>query len=696
MDRNKSLVDGIYEGSKAGMKYFSRVGSRVGLCATLLAAPLLVGREAYAVDTDRDGISDVTEISIGTDPNLADSDGDGYPDGLEHANRHLSLDPSDYEMPGVDHPAYFVEGQAELMESDSLNHRFMPTLSNDGKRLAYIKTDSNFENSGLYLVGDISNPNEALLAPINRFLLNQPCFGPNDEKVYFSDTSDGGATKNLFAYNLSERSLTQLTDLPDGQQMYDPTIVEFSRSSPVSLKSWMFLGTKNVVGETVSEITAYPIVSGSPDFNGGVSVIDIEGDLQGRERHPKLSGNGKYMIFNVGKSNTNRRTFVAGGIEDILAGTTSKIVKSDFGRAASADILHDGFHMPMGISPTGKVYFLAVDMNNTFDASVKDFSTSNFEIYIGSWSGSGGVGSSSRIPMEGNQLSGTVSIDGTQLIYSTDDDFTKSTMQNFSSANIGTLNRVPLKGSYSGNWFIEDPSGVRLDLTKGTSYSLPVERGDFNGTISMRSLSLPDRVRLDSDVEVVREFGPGGLVFDSSAAEGDGAALTSRYLDRDFTQEQEDAGIDVVRVEDNDTTTILENIRRDTVENTSTARMTGFSAYGVKSDSVNQADSDGDGLLDSEEIALGTDPNLRDTDGDGIGDGDEVYGTGDGNPRRWSSDPTLEDSNFDGVNDLESIRWNRDPMGPPVEVPVTSPLGLAALAGGIGLAGVGVLRRRKK
>ncbi|MCK5610427.1 hypothetical protein KAR91_51620, partial [Candidatus Pacearchaeota archaeon] len=85
-----------------------------------------------------------------------------------------------------------------------------------------------------------------------------------------------------------------------------------------------------------------------------------------------------------------------------------------------------------------------------------------------------------------------------------------------------------------------------------------------------------------------------------------------------------------------------------------------------------------------------------DTDGDGIGDGDEVYGTGDGNPRRWSSDPTLEDSNFDGVNDLESIRWNRDPMGPPVEVPVTSPLGLAALAGGIGLAGVGVLRRRKK
>jgi hypothetical protein len=33
---------------------------------------------------------------------------------------------------------------------------------------------------------------------------------------------------------------------------------------------------------------------------------------------------------------------------------------------------------------------------------------------------------------------------------------------------------------------------------------------------------------------------------------------------------------------------------------------------------------DGDGLLDVEEAALGTDPLNRDTDGDGFGDGEEV------------------------------------------------------------------------
>jgi len=37
------------------------------------------------------------------------------------------------------------------------------------------------------------------------------------------------------------------------------------------------------------------------------------------------------------------------------------------------------------------------------------------------------------------------------------------------------------------------------------------------------------------------------------------------------------------------------------------------------------ADSDGDGLTDAQEIALGTDPNNPDTDGDGFSDGVEVY-----------------------------------------------------------------------
>src|SRR5690606_22578545 len=40
-------------------------------------------------------------------------------------------------------------------------------------------------------------------------------------------------------------------------------------------------------------------------------------------------------------------------------------------------------------------------------------------------------------------------------------------------------------------------------------------------------------------------------------------------------------------------------------------------------------DTDGDGLLDTEEQELGTDPERADTDGDGLTDGEEVLGVDD-------------------------------------------------------------------
>ena len=55
-------------------------------------------------------------------------------------------------------------------------------------------------------------------------------------------------------------------------------------------------------------------------------------------------------------------------------------------------------------------------------------------------------------------------------------------------------------------------------------------------------------------------------------------------------------------------------------------------------------DTDGDGLTDSEEAALGTDPNNPDSDGDGINDGDEVAA---------GTDPTNADTDGDGVPDGE-------------------------------------------
>jgi hypothetical protein len=68
-------------------------------------------------------------------------------------------------------------------------------------------------------------------------------------------------------------------------------------------------------------------------------------------------------------------------------------------------------------------------------------------------------------------------------------------------------------------------------------------------------------------------------------------------------------------------------------------------------------DSDGDGLTNSEELTLGTDPFLADTDGDGLPDGDEV--------RIYRTDPLNPDTDGDGLSDGEEVlRYMTDPLNP--------------------------------
>jgi len=65
-------------------------------------------------------------------------------------------------------------------------------------------------------------------------------------------------------------------------------------------------------------------------------------------------------------------------------------------------------------------------------------------------------------------------------------------------------------------------------------------------------------------------------------------------------------------------------------------------------------DSDGDGLTDSEEAELGTDPGSEDSDGDGLSDGDEV--------NQHGTDPTSEDTDGDGYSDSDEVSAGSDPI----------------------------------
>ncbi len=75
-------------------------------------------------------------------------------------------------------------------------------------------------------------------------------------------------------------------------------------------------------------------------------------------------------------------------------------------------------------------------------------------------------------------------------------------------------------------------------------------------------------------------------------------------------------------------------------------------------------DTDGDGLDDSFEIAIGTDPALADTDGDGLNDGQELGYDGDGSYFNTVSDtdPLNNDTDGDGVNDGDEVTAGTDPL----------------------------------
>ena len=66
-----------------------------------------------------------------------------------------------------------------------------------------------------------------------------------------------------------------------------------------------------------------------------------------------------------------------------------------------------------------------------------------------------------------------------------------------------------------------------------------------------------------------------------------------------------------------------------------------------------EADTDGDGLDDGQELAIGTDPLSADTDGDGIGDWAEVAA---------GTDPTLADTDGDGLDDAEEATLGTNPL----------------------------------
>lgn len=96
--------------------------------------------------------------------------------------------------------------------------------------------------------------------------------------------------------------------------------------------------------------------------------------------------------------------------------------------------------------------------------------------------------------------------------------------------------------------------------------------------------------------------------------------------------------------------------RVDRTESTENADSWGSFTIGVQVYLFGHSDRDGDGMSDSFEESIGTDPLNPDTDGDGLTDDEEyeIYGT----------DPLKTDTDDDRLTDAEEVAKNTDPRKP--------------------------------
>ena len=232
------------------------------------------------------------------------------------------------------------------------------------------------------------------------------------------------------------------------------------------------------------------------------------------------------------------------------------------------------------------------------------------------------------------------------------------------------------------------PDNVEAQPTTG--YIAPADAFDANGVDTnypngfrpedTDTDTTPDYLDLDSDddgITDVLEAGQGSFVGTDTDADGlddgfddtpgndvnndldTGAIATDNEDNTDTTE------VDFREIGDNDGDGVLNST--EVANDTDPEDPCDYNVEDITLTITADVDCDGDGITDNDEIALGTDPKNPDTDGDGINDGQEVNDTTDplddcdsigGTPLETS------DCDNDGLTNLEEVTTETDPNNP--------------------------------
>ncbi len=395
-----------------------------------------------AIDSDGDGLTNSQETTLGTNPNLADTDGDGFLDGIEAANTNCN--PLNVDAPGM--------GAANTIYNFATTQNLTTgTTTNSlnpfwfiGGRIAYIESDANFANGGIYIknVNNVTQNRRELKTGLDA-QLRELTSTPRGAFVYFHDTLPNGKS-GIYKINRLNGNVTSA--VPTATQSLDYSIRNPSVAGKLKMVDrapdtdgdvWLLAETDNPTSST-GQIYAYKlqttILPANPGFGSwdGATVRQVT-NLPDRIARPKTSGDGDRIMFqeinNLGKT----RLMVYNGLQNILANSTNAF-SDPFG--PSGDIRGDaltffdvnyGVAFPGGFGGANNLIYFAQDQNDVYRlTNPLNFTGADFDIVVapvGVDSSTGRFGTTSvkkRIPLPGNQITPAVSKEGRRLAFADD------------------------------------------------------------------------------------------------------------------------------------------------------------------------------------------------------------------------------------------------------------------------------------
>jgi len=527
-------------------------------------------------DTDGDGLTNSQEISSGrTNPNNSDSNGNGFNDGIEVINY-----PSGNPSFGSGHALYNLNKIRKITTGSSTN-KFSPVWMLGGW-MAYIESATDFSDSKMWVknLSKLSTPRTELVDALELGLMELAA-GPLGLNVYFHK-DNGSGQQAIYKVNRITGNVTKAIpeagavppNLPIGLSnvsiFANYSVISDSQNPDnaqlVASNVWAIADATN--GQIYGfKLRTTGVRSGMMDSSVDPVQITIFSNRVGR---PKVSRDGDKIMIQEIDSLGKTQLRLYNGLNNILIGAASPYLQNNSSdlRGEAITFFNNGVAFPAGFGGANNIAYFVQDSSNNYRlTNPLNFSNANFDICLTPI----GITPSGRfsmvqpgkriIPIPGNQITPSISIEGARIAFA--DDYLNYSEGSFNmyiaSVRAGAIiyDNQQADDMFSALTKYFDTSGLTIIGLANSTISSPTPETVLSAEYLLDPIR--DATETASLLTTRRRFEPAGLQFTS----GLGWQVRNRYSISDRVVQ--DASGNTVLLDDNTFTPVYEMADGSTV-----------------------------------------------------------------------------------------------------------------------------------